>query len=79
MNDRNRIEPLDTTLPDTINRHAVTAHQERVVMMRPPNTSMSPDEAIALAAWLVVGAELADFRVDALDRFLATLEAVRNT
>ena len=48
----------------TVNRHAVTAHEGRVVMLahrgRPWAFEADPAEALELAAWLIVGAELAD-------------------
>ncbi len=60
---------------DTLNRYFVAAGGGGAVrIMRPPAGDMTPDEALALAAWLVAMAEHeADYA------FADVLDAVRNT
>ena len=42
---------------ETMNRHLVSLHGDRVAIMMPPRGPISRDEALVLAAWLVVCAE----------------------
>lgn len=59
------------------NSFAVTAKDDTVVVAAPPFPLLPREEAVRLAAWLVVGAELAgDER--ALDRVIATVEAIHD-
>ena len=43
---------------DTGNHHLVTSHQGKVIMMLPPRGPLDPEQAIMLAAWLVVSANM---------------------
>lgn len=55
------MRPLDTT-----NRHAVTTMRGDVVILGDVAAlarGLSPEQALELAAWLIVGAELADPRL----------------
>ena len=56
------MRPLDTT-----NKHAVTTHNGRVVLLAHRGcmlgAPLDPADALELAAWLIVGAELADPRL----------------
>lgn len=65
---------------DLLNFCAVTAHDvdgaRRVVMLRRPPSVMQPAEALQVAAWLVVGAELADSRDNAIEQVAATVDAI---
>lgn len=57
---------------DTSNRFRVGVSGAHIVMLRPPRGSITKEDAINLAAWLVALA-------DDGDKFRATLEAVENT
>lgn len=63
---------------DTFNLGAVTAHQGAVVVMAKIPPSLSPEQALMLGSWLIVGAELAGHE-RALETAVATVEAIRNT
>lgn len=62
----------------TWNEWFITAKDDRVVMQHRPGFILQPEEAIRLAAWLVMGAELAG-KNDALEVTIATFYAVRST
>ncbi len=70
-------DPPDVPPLDTANLNGITAHQGKVVCLR-LSTSMTSDEALALAAWLIVAAELNDHR-NPLATVMATVDAIRNT
>lgn len=74
----------------TLNRYAITAHHSvacsapRVVMLRPPfpipdgtAAEMTPDDALALAAWLIIAAELAGSD-EPLEVVRLTVQAIRS-
>lgn len=64
---------------DTVNRHLVTAHQGEVLMREPLTFQvMTGREALQLASWLIVGAELADYD-QALETAIETVKAIRAT
>lgn len=44
---------------DTFNRWGVTGNQGSVLILNPRPPRLDPAEALQLAAWLIVGAELA--------------------
>lgn len=48
---------------DTFNQFGVTAHEDRVRIIRPIPRDMSTDDAINLAAWLIVAVEMATAKV----------------
>lgn len=62
---------------DTFNRLGVTAHQGKVVSVG-MKAAFSPAEALQLAAWLIVGAELCD-RSHCVSQVVATVEAIHAT
>lgn len=70
---------------DTMNRHMVVAHKGRVHILVPRD--LTPVQACELAAWLVVGAEMATHQrpdeaigvFDPDEHFAAALAAVRKT
>lgn len=63
-------------VPDIFNRCAIASAGDNVLMLRPPRAPMTADEAITLAAWLVVTAEMAN--KEPTHKFEDVLEAVRN-
>lgn len=66
------VEPLET-----FNRFLVTAKDEQVLMLLSPAPKFAPEEALQLAAWLVVGAELAGYE-HPLEKTVATVKAIVN-
>ena len=58
---------------DIMNKHAVGLIGEKIGMLAPPINSVTRDEALILAAWLVA---LAD---PGSERFSAILKRVQNT
>lgn len=63
---------------DTLNRFAITAHGSSVVMQGRPPAVMQTTTAIELAAWLLMGAELAGHGA-VVEVVAKTLEAIRAT
>lgn len=59
---------------DTLNKYGVGMSGARINMLMPPRGTMSPDDALNLAAWLVAMAEGMTNT-----EFTDVLEAVRNT
>ena len=57
---------------DTSNKFMVGVSGAHIVMLRPPRGSITKEDALNLAAWLVALA-------DEGDKFPAQLEAVQNT
>lgn len=69
------VGPFDA-VPDTLNRFAVTAHEGRVVSLA-RGFNLTREEAVNLAAWLLVGVELAsDVKVDAVDDCVKLVNAI---
>jgi len=73
---------------DTSNTHGVTAFQGYVVAVVPLPQRMTRSEALSLAAWLVVAAELVDIGADddarvrvpsSLDELDERVKAIRST
>lgn len=62
---------------DTTNDHLVGVMNDKVTMIMPPTNRMDVDEALRLAAWLVMCSVGADPKAE--DRFATILEAVKNT
>lgn len=72
-------EPEDTPRAlDPENHWLITASEDVVILQRLPASLLQPEEAIRLAAWLIVGAELAGFE-PSLEVATATVDAVRST
>lgn len=63
---------------ETLNEWMMTAKNDVVVVQRRISPLLQPEEAIRIAAWLIVCAELADFP-RALEVAVATAQAIRNT
>lgn len=57
--------------PDTINRFMVGSRGDRVVIVLPPIMSISKEDAVNLAAWLVV---MSDISRDDWEKFLTEIE-----
>ena len=67
---------------DTTNSRGITAHQGRVVAVLPVGQSWTAEDAVRLAAWLIVGAELClapGSDVDALQDAIDTVKAIRES
>lgn len=75
MSDNNvsNIEPLDT-----FNRFAVTSHENQVIIMGRVGGLLEIENALILAAWLIMAAELAG-NENAAAITLATYQAIRET
>jgi len=58
---------------NTLNKYAVGASGARIIILRPPRGSMSPDDAMNLAAWLVALADPGG------DKFAALLKTIKET
>ena len=68
--------PDEPTAVDTFNRWMVGIRSGEVVLFLLPSPLMSPLEALQLAAWLTVGAELAGHR-HALESHALTVDLIR--
>lgn len=63
---------------ETLNRCVVVAHGDRVAILHPPapREYLTPDDALNLAAWLVLSADGA--QAGMLERFQLVLDACAN-
>lgn len=57
--------------PDTMNKFMVGSRGDRVVVVLPPFSSISKEDAVNLAAWLVV---MSDVSRDDWEKFLTEIE-----
>jgi len=74
---------LESDPIDTHNEWAITAHHGRVVIQFPVPRTLEREEALRLAAWLLVCVEMSEIAegnegVDVLAAFVRTVDAIRD-
>lgn len=75
------VEPSDREAAEhiaTFNFCGITAHDGRVLQLLSHGGTLDPEDAVRLAAWLIVGAELAGYERSA-QHTIALVERIRNT